>query len=333
LEPKQIVSRPNQWRVVANPSGKRQWPVDIAIFGNPDQLRNPEHVIILCECKRPDIHTGIEQLKIYLDREPHARVGVWFNGVNHAIIYKTKTGYEIAPEGTPIPAPLDPLTPTGVKILTYGSLRKAPSLVPVFRRIRDRLATMDNNVNRDEEILPDISLLLLLKILDEQSHRFTPNKPLIFQIDETPQKTAGRLREYLDNEVKRNSQLFGANSREIRFQIDDESIFYTVETLQNYRLLSNDTDAVAEAFQVIRGKAYKGEEGQYFTPQSVVRVAIAAINPQPQDRVIDPACGSGSFLATALNQVIEHLKGSYGTDESSINLAKRDWSTQQLFAI
>jgi type I restriction enzyme M protein len=330
---KQIVSRPNQWRVVAHPSAKRQWPVDIAIFDEASNLRDPDHITIICECKRPDVNTGVEQLKIYLDREPHARVGVWFNGLNHAIVYKTKVGYEVAPEGTPIPCPSDPLVPTGAKVLTYGSLRTAPSLVPVFRRIRDRLATMDSNVNRDEEILPDISLLLLLKILDEQSHRFTPTKPLSFQIDETPQKTAKRLKEYLDNEVKRNSQLFGANSREIRFQIDDNSLFYTVEVLQNYRLLSNDKDAVAEAFQVIRGKAYKGEEGQYFTPQSVVRIAIAAIDPRPEDRVIDPACGSGSFLATALSQVIEHLKGTYGSDESGMNLAKREWSTQQLYAL
>lgn len=330
---KQIVSRPKQWRVPATPSGKRKWPVDIAIFDDPKYLRDPAHVAILCECKRPDIVTGVEQLKMYLDREPHARVGVWFNGVAHAVIYKTKTGYETAPAGTPIPTPKDPLAPTGARILTYSDLRKAPSLVPVFKRIRDRLATMDRNVNRDEEILPDISLLLLLKILDEQSHRFTPKKPLAFQIDGDPQKTADRIRELLDLEVKRNAQLFGVNAGEVRFQIDDDSIYYVVQTLQIFRLLSNDADAVAEAFQVIRGKAYKGEEGQYFTPQSVVRVAIAAIDPRPEDRVIDPACGSGSFLATALANVVERLRDEYGFDESALTLARREWATQQLFAI
>ncbi len=330
--PKQIKSRP-QWRVPASPSGKRRWPVDIAIFDDPDYADDPEHVRILCECKRPDEDTGIEQLKIYLDREPHARVGVWFNGLNHAVVYKTRSGYQLAPDGTPIPTPQDPLSPTGTRVLTYSVLRQAPSLVPVFQRIRNRLATMDRNVNRDEEILPDISVLLLLKILDEQRHRFQEKKPLQFQIDETPSKTARRLKDLLDTEVKRNAQLFGANSREIRFQIDDDSIYYTVEILQNFRLLSNETDAVAEAFQVIRGKAYKGEEGQYFTPQSVVRVAVAAIDPRPDDRVIDPACGSGSFLATALENVIQHLKERYGSDKSGMDLARREWSTTQLFAI
>jgi len=331
--PAQIVSRPQQWRVVSSPSAKREWPVDISIFDDARHLRDPEHVIILCECKRPDVQTGIEQLKIYLDREPHARVGVWFNGIEHAVIYKTTTGYQIAPDGTPIPTPQDPLVPVGAKVLTLSDLRKARSLVPVFNRIRDRLATLDKNVNRDEEILPDISLLLLLKILDEQKNQFTPKKPLVFQIDDNANKTASRIRDLLNNEVARNSQLFGANDREIRFQIDDDSIYYVVETLQNYRLLSNDTDAVADAFQVIRGKAYKGEEGQYFTPQSVVQIAVAAIDPRPEDRVIDPACGSGSFLATALAHIIEQLKLALGDNESAVNLARKEWSTQQLFAI
>lgn len=330
-DPGQIVSRPRQWRVPASPSGKRQWPVDIAIFDNPANVRDPEHVIILCECKHPDVNDGIEQLKIYLDREPHARIGIWFNGIEHELIYKTSIGYESAPHGTPIIGKNDPLVPQGSKPLTHPDLRKAPSLVPIFNRIRDRLASLDSNVNRDEEILPDISLLLLLKILDEQQHRFTSKQPLAFQIDDIPSKTGQRIESLLSEQVARNPELFG--STDVQFAIDNDSIHYVVQTLQNYRLLSNETDAVAEAFQVIRGKAYKGEEGQYFTPPSVVQVAIAAIDPKPEDRVIDPACGSGSFLASALENVVCYLQNIYGEDQPSIALAKRDWSTAQLFAI
>ena len=332
-KPEQIVSRPRQWRVSASPSDKRVWPVDVALFDDPKSVRDPEHIRIICECKRPDVDTGIEQLKIYLDREPHARIGIWFDGIEHKIVYKTESGYELAPDGTPIPTPAGPFSFMTRQVLTFPDLKNAPSLVPLFRRIRDRLATLDRNVNRDEEILPDISFLLLLKIRDEQNHRFTPAKPLAFQIDENVSKTTDRVKRLLENEVKKNAALFGAEEREVRFQIDDESIYYIVENLQNFRLLSNDSDAVAQAFQVIRGKAYKGEEGQYFTPPSVVRVAIAAVDPGPEDRVIDPACGSGSFLAAALNNVVERLKAHYGTDASAITLAQRDWSMTQLFAI
>jgi type I restriction enzyme M protein len=53
-KPEQIVSRPQQWRVPSSQSDKRTWPVDIAIFEAGDQARDPDHVIIICECKRPD---------------------------------------------------------------------------------------------------------------------------------------------------------------------------------------------------------------------------------------------------------------------------------------
>lgn len=329
----QIVSRPKQWRVPSHPSGKRTWPVDIAIFDSPEKKRDEAHVRILCECKKPDETSGIGQLKVYLDREPHARVGVWFNGVDHAVLYKTKDGYQPAPLGTPIPGPGDPLHPGDrPALLTYPALRQAPSLVPLFRRIRDRLASQDTNVNRDEEILPDLSSLLLLKILDEQTNKLSPQRPLVFQTKNGSRKeTAENIKDLLKKEVAKHSDVFG--SSDLRLSIDNNSIAYVVEELQNYRLLSNDIDSISTAFQVLRGKAYKGEEGQYFTPPSVVRIAVAAIAPTSNDRIVDPACGSGSFLASALNAVIQGLKSIVKEDSAEYGTAKRDWSTQNLYAL
>ena len=65
FDPAQLISRPNQWRVAASPSNKRVWPVDVAAFADATSVREPEHVNIFFECKRPDVETGIEQLKIY----------------------------------------------------------------------------------------------------------------------------------------------------------------------------------------------------------------------------------------------------------------------------
>ncbi len=329
--PGQIISRP-QWRVPPHPSGKREWPVDVAIFESSVTVGDPNHVRIICECKQPKENAGIVQLKTYLDREPEARVGIWFNGYDHAIVYKTRGGFEVAPAGTPIPTPRDPYKPVGQRTLNYGSLRTPPSLVPVFQRIRNRLAALDSNINRDEEILPDLSLLLLLKILDEQRNQRKPRRPVSIQIDESPEVTAARIRALLVQEVKRNPELFGVSGGKV-FQIDDASIHYVVETLQNYRLLGGDKDAVADAFQVIKGKAYKGEEGQYFTPQSVVKIAVAATAPTPDDRIIDPACGSGSFLATAMTRIGETLAHDHAGDEAKIAHALKEWSKNYLFAI
>nr|VFJ98258.1 MAG: type I restriction enzyme M protein [Candidatus Kentron sp. H]VFJ98396.1 MAG: type I restriction enzyme M protein [Candidatus Kentron sp. H]VFK03528.1 MAG: type I restriction enzyme M protein [Candidatus Kentron sp. H] len=329
----QIVSRPKQWRVPSHPSGKRTWPVDIAIFDAPEKKRLEEHVKILCECKKPDETSGIGQLKVYLDREPHARVGIWFNGLDHILLYKTKDGYRSAPLGTPIPGPGDPLYPGDDRnLLTYPALRQAPSLVPLFSRIRNRLSARDRNVNRDEEILPDLSVLLLLKILDEQTNKLFPQSPLLFQIKNgSREETANNIKNLLQREVVKHSDIFG--SSDIRLSIDDDSIAYVVEELQNYRLLSNDIDSISTAFQILRGKAYKGEEGQYFTPPSVVRISVAAIAPTSSDRIIDPACGSGSFLAGALNAVFQSLEPVMRQNPAEYGGVKRDWSTQNLYAM
>lgn len=326
----QIVSRP-QWRVPASPSGKRKWPVDVAIFDEPGSLRDPEHVRIICECKKPDEESGIEQLKIYLDREPHARIGIWFNGTDHRIVYKTADGYDLAPMGTPLPQPTDPLAPTGAKTLSLKDLRQVQSLKPVFKRIRDRLAAQDSNVNRDEEILPDLSTLILLKILDEQDHRVNPESPLGFQLHETPKKTAQHLRKLLKEQSARHPAAFA--TADTRFAIDDESIFYVVSELKNVRLLGNGDELVMEAFQVLRGKAYKGEEGQFFTPFDAVDLAVAAVKLTPDDRIIDPAGGSGSFVVAGLEDVVHKIDRNVSLDEADKREIRGDFAEDKLYVL
>ena len=135
----------------------------------------------------------------------------------------------------------------------------------------------------------------------------------------------------LAREAKKHSQVFGQAS--VHLAIDDESIGFAVELLQGYRLLENDADAISTAFQVLRGRAYKGEEGQYFTPPSVVRIAVAAIAPDDRDRIVDPACGSGSFLAEAFNAVSRRLESIASRGSADHTMGMREWSTQQLYAV
>src|SRR6185437_15430700 len=101
-----------QWRVPKNPSGNRTagYPVDLAIFTSADQRGDPDAVRIIAECKSPTIDEGVTQLKTYLSLEPEARLGIWFNGQKHCLVYKTSNGFEISAY-SPIPRPSDPLAP------------------------------------------------------------------------------------------------------------------------------------------------------------------------------------------------------------------------------
>ena len=52
-------------------------------------------------------------------------------------------------------------------------------------------------------------------------------------------------------------------------------------------------DVVADAFEVFIGHALKGGQGQFFTPRNVIKMMVEILDPDSEDLVIDPACGSG----------------------------------------
>lgn len=56
-----------------------------------------------------------------------------------------------------------------------------------------------------------------------------------------------------------------------------------------------------------------GNAGEYYTPRAVTQFMVDMINPQLGEKVLDPACGTGGFLANA----IEHLKKQVKTAKDS----------------
>src|SRR5208283_2705531 len=102
--------------------------------------------------------------------------------------------------------------------------------------------------------------------------------------------------------------------------LDPDSLVYVVGELQNYCIMSADRDAIGDAFEVFIGPALRGAEGQFFTPRNVVKMMVEILDPKPGEQIIDPACGSGGFLITALAHVWEHVR-----DEAK----RKDWSERQ----
>lgn len=330
--PNQIVTRP-QWRVPKSPSGARSsgYPVDIAIFSGPSRRGDPEHVRIICECKAPDLETGIDELKTYLTLEPEARLGIWFNGQKHALVFKLPSGGFQVDEHSRIPRPADPLSPTAAQPpLRFSDLEEPPNLGEVFARLRDKIASQDSHVNRDEFILNDLANLLICKIMDEQDGELSPDRPMAFQLAATREGTGEAIRAYFRTVKGRLTSVFTDESD--RLHVDDTSIEEVVRTLQNWRLLGHDRQAVGKAFQVLRGRALKGEEGAYFTPAPLIDCVISLLQPDHTTSVIDPASGTGGFLAAALDSVFRQV------DEKRLSAdrktaAKRQWAAESLFAV
>ena len=330
--PKQIITRP-QWRVPKSPSSSRSagYPVDIAIFDSVQHCGDPSHIRIIVECKAPDQETGIRELKTYLGLEPETRLGVWFNGDRHLLVWKVRDGFTIDEYGR-VPLPTDPLAPAEAKPpLRYGDLVPPPNLGTVFRRLRDRIAAQDTQVNRDEFILNDLANLLVCKIADEQDGEVEPQRPMAFQQAGSRAATADAVGRFFEAIKGRLTSVFV--DPEERLHIDDASLARVVRTLQPYRLLDHDRQAVGKAFQVLRGRALKGEEGAYFTPPALVDCVVSILNPNHSTSVIDPACGTGGFLAAALDHVFSQVDISTTLGASARQNARSRWAAHKLFAV
>ena len=84
----QLIFGKAEWRVPKSPSEqtKRQknrsfegFPVDIAVFDDPSYVGDPQHLVMVIECKQPNEKAGVAQLEAYFVGEPHCRLGVWAN--------------------------------------------------------------------------------------------------------------------------------------------------------------------------------------------------------------------------------------------------------------
>jgi type I restriction enzyme M protein len=305
-----------QYRVRKRPSDEpKTYPVDIAVFRSSG--RAEDELYLLVECKKKNRKDGVAQLKIYLDMSP-AELGVWFNGDDHVYLRKIhkQSGAREYQELPNIPR-------YGQRIEDIGLFKRkdlvpASNLKAVFRDVRNHLAGITTGITRDEALAQEIINLLFCKIMDEQET--TPDDMVTFRagIDEDAEDVKERILGLFEK-VKTTvyDDVFAETDT---ITLDAESIRYVVGELQNYCIMDADRDAIGDAFEVFIGPALRGAEGQFFTPRNVVKMMVEILDPKPGEQIIDPACGSGGFLITALAHVWEYVR-----DEAK----RKDWSERQ----
>ncbi len=105
----------------------------------------------------------------------------------------------------------------------------------------------------------------------------------------------------------RSPGVFGSGMR-----LSSPALAKVVETLQEYDLGRSGTDVKGRAFQKVVGPAIRAGMGQYFTPDPVIRFAVAVTDPRVDDWILDPFCGSGHFLGAALQHVRDKARGHSG---------------------
>jgi type I restriction enzyme M protein len=313
----QIQTHP-QFRVIrkSHTDQETSFPVGIAIFKTKRKVE--EELFILVDCQKPNAKEGLAQLKLYLALSS-AEIGVWFNGAEHAYLRKLHHS-----EGEPTYQTLPNIPRAGEHLEDVGKYRRADLRAPsnlkaVFRDLRNHLAGNTTGITRDEALAQEIINLLLCKIFDELNTNHDEIVTFRCGLDEADAVVKSRIVELFEKKVKRKySDVFAATDS---IGLDAASLSYVVGELQSYCLVEADRDAIGDAFEVFIGPALRGSEGQFFTPRNVVKMVVSMLGPVPGETMIDPACGSGGFLITALEYVWGQLEAE---------ATKEKWTPVQL---
>jgi predicted RNA methylase len=343
-DPAQLRWQP-EWRVPKSPHDAAQreggksfqgWPVDLAIFDDASHVGDWEHILVICEFKEPTLEQGISQLEIYLAREPRARMGFWTNGKVDVRVYKLANGDFQHLHNRGLPHPGDDFARPSEKPLKYGDLVVPTNgqLRSVFYRLLDVVVARDSRATRPEPQLNELCNLLLIKLESDTNAAYDPAKPVAFQLSHGGEtSTALAMREQFTALKELRPEIF-AGQREGDLDLDEHTIQEVVYELSPLNLLSVRPEAISSAFQVFRRANLKAAVGQYFTPQRVISTAVEMMDIQPQDKIIDPACGTGGFLVEAFLSVLVKGKGAqpgahartwahrqvYGVDRDAINV-------------
>lgn len=148
----------------------------------------------------------------------------------------------------------------------------------------------NSNSSRSERILSDLSKLILASIavskgISREVYSFI----------------AGRARSI--ELIEPLSRCFPDSITEgDTFSLEDNSLRHVLELLEKIDLKSSPSHIFGDAFQALMGPRLRGDKGQFFTPRSLVRCLTDILTPSFGSRIIDPACGTGGFLAAVLDK-------------------------------
>ena len=85
-----------------------------------------------------------------------------------------------------------------------------------------------------------------------------------------------------------------------KIKLSENAIHFIISKLQDISLVDSSQDAKGLAFQKFLSHHEKDRQGQFFTPEPVIDFCVEMMQPKPNEKIIDPACGSGGFLLSAL---------------------------------
>jgi type I restriction enzyme M protein len=254
--------------------------IDIVVY-HKDKIT--PHVVI--ELKRPKEEEGIEQLKSYLSAEG-APIGVWSNGETNVVLYRPyPREYETLRDLPRVDQTIDDVLE---EKLTLAQLKTEYDLKEIIETLEELVLA-----GSGADSFTEIFKLIYAKLYDEKKAKSRPSQEVLFRKSKDHQITYENINQLFKESIQEWPGIFNPHEK---IDLSPHHLSVCIGSLEKIRLFGAHLGIMDTAFEYLLTSIAKGEKGQYFTPRNVVDMAIKMLNPQNQEYVIDPACGSGGFL-------------------------------------
>ena len=180
----------------------------------------------------------------------------------------------------------------------------------------------------------ELDKLIFCKIWDEKWKENDPKskgEPFAFQIISYPEDHDDKQNIKAKTELEKRVRLLYEQGRKKDpevfkddIKLDKHKIYTVVQYLQDINLSKTDLDSKGLAFQKFMGEFFRGDFGQFFTPDSIVDFIVKSSGINKDWKILDTSCGSGGFLLHALKEVRDEADKLYD-DEIGIGASWKDY--------
>lgn len=287
--------------------------VDIAVF-NAGEVHEQERIYILVETKKPgqSPHAkkdGIDQLKSYMAACLNAKYGLWTNGTDRYCFAKRDKGKGKLEFEEIVEIPAFAQTEEDAQKPRRRDLKIATgdNLLYAFRRCHNYIAA--NEGMQKPEAFWELLKTIFCKIEDERSRDLTFYVTPSELKSRTSAATAkSRIQRLFTAKVVKNYPAIFVTPDAQEIQLNPSVLAYVIGQLQGFSLLGSAVDVKGVAYEEIVGSNLRGDRGEFFTPRNACRMAVDMLAPHPDERLLDPACGTGGFLITAMNHALASIE-------------------------
>ncbi len=175
------------------------------------------------------------------------------------------------------------------------------------------------NVLRDDGVsygdyLEQLTYLLFLKMDDESATHLSKKRmiPEAYNWQSLLKLQGAELEAHyiqILTELGKGSGLIPVIFRKAQNRIQDPAkLRRLIELINSETWVGLGMDVKGEIYEGLLEKNAqdtKSGAGQYFTPRELIEAIVDVMQPKPGDTICDPACGTGGFLLTAFNKILE----------------------------